>query len=51
MGKTPDGGQGGGPASSYAEVSRANGMVPLIAGTRMNYADEAHSPRERPHFA
>jgi hypothetical protein len=45
MNKTPDGGTCCGPARDYAETSRHNGLVPVIAWTWMNYGDEKNSPR------
>lgn len=42
---TPDGGHCAGEAKGFAELSRQNGMVPLIAWTWMNYFDEEHSPK------
>jgi hypothetical protein len=45
MADTPDGLHGGGPMDGYAEISRKNGMVPLIAWAWMEYPDEGKSPK------
>jgi hypothetical protein len=45
MNSTPDGGSCCGAAADFAERSRRNGLVPVVAWTWMNYGDEEHSPR------
>ncbi|HEX8912624.1 MAG TPA: glycosyl hydrolase [Humisphaera sp.] len=45
MDRTPDGGTCVGEARDYAETSRRNGLVPVIAWAWMDFGNERNSPR------